>query len=467
MGILIFEAEKEAGLNDQITKARTISYLSPLTKYEFSPEIMETCVKAAAEKYDINIDGLYPTQSILVSTVWNLNDDVFDKHETWMARSTPVHKPTNNNHVESEIVGHMTGSWAIDAEGNLIDDDIPADQLPDIFHILNAAVIYTAFSEPEMMARAKKLVEEIELGKKFVSMEAYFRGFDYAIVDPKGVMQIVQRNSTTAFLTKHLRAYGGEGKYEGYKIGRLLRNITFTGKGYVDKPANPASIIFDKNTTFNFISKAFIKELKSTSGVCINQTLNNTEQKTMDLEAKVTELTTANTALTQEISTVKAERDTLKAQIDELNTAKSSLETKITELTTANDGLKTEVDTFKKNEIKARRSATLVAGGFTAEEAEKKVNLFAELNDEQFKAISDELVEAKKNSKKPEEKPEEKPEKNKSELENVKPEEVIVPPQIDETTAKTRESLSKLFEDVIASTKGKRTSKKKTETQNA
>jgi hypothetical protein len=44
-------------------------------------------------------------------------------------------------------------------------------------------------------------------------------------------------------LTKHLRAYGGTGEYENYKVGRSLRGISFSGKGLVNKPANPRSII--------------------------------------------------------------------------------------------------------------------------------------------------------------------------------------------------------------------------------
>ena len=58
------------------------------------------------------------------------------------------------------------------------------------------------------------------------------------------------------FLHKHLRAYGGKGGYEDHKIGRLLRNIVFSGKGFVNKPANPDSVIFDKNqlTEFNNVS---------------------------------------------------------------------------------------------------------------------------------------------------------------------------------------------------------------------
>ena len=74
------------------------------------------------------------------------------------------------------------------------------------------------------------------------------------------ITHIVPRNNETAFLTRHLRAYGGEGSYQEHQIGRLLRNITFSGKGFVNRPANPESIIFDKNKVFEFNSASISSE---------------------------------------------------------------------------------------------------------------------------------------------------------------------------------------------------------------
>merc|ERR1711959_822172 len=44
--------------------------------------------------------------------------------------------------------------------------------------------------------------------------------------------------------------YGGSGKYEGYTVGRLLRNIAFSGKGLVSNPANPRSVILNDVNPF-------------------------------------------------------------------------------------------------------------------------------------------------------------------------------------------------------------------------
>ncbi|MFX9552086.1 hypothetical protein ABTO49_21095, partial [Acinetobacter baumannii] len=87
------------------------------------------------------------------------------------------------------------------------------------------------------------LLAEIAEGKWFVSMECLFKGFDYALEAADGTTRVVARNETTAFLSKYLRCYGGSGTHGDSRIGRLMRNIVFSGKGLVRTPANPESVI--------------------------------------------------------------------------------------------------------------------------------------------------------------------------------------------------------------------------------
>ena len=63
-------------------------------------------------KADANPDqiDLFYIKSVLVSTGWNKNDDVFDAAETWAARNTPEDKQFNFMHNENDIIGHITGS---------------------------------------------------------------------------------------------------------------------------------------------------------------------------------------------------------------------------------------------------------------------------------------------------------------------------------------------------------------------
>lgn len=249
--MIIYSQETDDGLSQQLATS-TMSYASlasPCSVNNLSSFNNKISNKVLSSYND---QDLYYVQSILVSSSWNKNDDIFDKNEVWKAKSTPEDKPTNLEHNENLIIGHIISNWAIDDDGQVIPEEIMENELPDKYHIVTGSVIYRAFSDQELKARAEKLISEIENGTKYVSMECYFNGFDYGLIDTtNGQYKILLRNNETAYLTKHLRAYGGKGEHENYKIGRVLRSITFSGKGFVDKPANPDSIIFNKNSFFN------------------------------------------------------------------------------------------------------------------------------------------------------------------------------------------------------------------------
>ena len=169
--------------------------------------------------------------------------------ETWVARKTPEDKPFNYMHDEMDIIGHITANRVVDFEGEAIDESIETP--PKDFNIITDAVIYKSWSDVEQRERINTLVEEIKEGKWYVSMECLFPNFDYALIDSEGQTKLIERSEASAFLTKHLRAYGGSGLYEDYKVGRLLRNISFSGKGLVSKPANPRSVILEGNKSFD------------------------------------------------------------------------------------------------------------------------------------------------------------------------------------------------------------------------
>ena len=119
--------------------------------------------------------------------------------------------------------------------------------VPGFFHLLNSSVIYKSWTDKDTNDSVMSLIAKIEANEKYVSMECMFKGFDYAVITPEGENRIVARTEESAFLTKHLRAYGGNGEFEGHRVGRLMRRMTFSGKGYVDTPANPQSVILARN----------------------------------------------------------------------------------------------------------------------------------------------------------------------------------------------------------------------------
>ena len=95
-------------------------------------------------------------------------------------------------HNEKDIIGHITGNYAVDLDGNGIDDD--TEDIPSNFNIITNAVVYTSWSDVELRERIQKIIAEIQDGDKwFVSMECLFPNFDYALMNSKGESKIVKR----------------------------------------------------------------------------------------------------------------------------------------------------------------------------------------------------------------------------------------------------------------------------------
>jgi len=437
--ITVYAAEKEAGLEHKIRSQSSIAFTAPVASHDpmWSDEAKATASQALIDELtEANVDDpdVHHVFSILVSTVWNKNDDVFDKDEVWAARNTPRFKPTNIEHDEKQIVGGITSSWPINADLSLMTEETEAAandepvELPDLYHLLVASVIYKQWQDPELQARATELIQAIDDGNKFVSMECIFHGFDFGVVAPDGQNHILARSEDTAFLSQHLRAYGGTGTFQGHKIGRVLRNITFSGKGFVDKPANPDSIIFDRNHIFSFanVSKdesLFLNENGVNTDTEDNSFECNTNKESMmsDQNDQIKELKETLATLTEEnkelnnklaaanVSQFEDKIVALEADVVELTEAKTDLEGKLTEANTTVEGLKSDLSTtatelneiqanfekMRKEEKKKKRHASLVEAGLSADEADAKLEAFESLNDEQFDAIVQTVSELK------------------------------------------------------------------------
>lgn len=194
--------------------------------------------------------GMTLINSILVSTNWNKNDDVFTPEDTWLARRTPYLTPANLNHqgregTDNNIIGVVASCSPVDDKYKFL--DVPQEnELPSNFHILVGIYIWSAYFPNTM----ETLSSKIDKGEMFVSMEAFFDDFGYALrASPESNVILMPRNEITSWLSSYLRCYGGKGKViiDGveYQIGRWLKNITFSGVGFVENPANPQSIIFE------------------------------------------------------------------------------------------------------------------------------------------------------------------------------------------------------------------------------
>lgn len=311
MTIKIFSAEREAGLEELIRANASIALLADAAiaePFEVSEKAKSYFLATAENKGQID---LHYIKTVMVSTGWNKNDDVFDPAEMWNARHSPEDKPFNFEHNQADIIGHITGSQAVDVDLKPIPETTPVAELPSPYHILTTAVLYKIWEDPERQARMDRLTAEISRGGWFVSMEALFHGFDYSIKTDQG-RRVVARNEKTAFLTKHLRAYGGNGTYEGAQIGRVLRKIVFSGKGLVKKPANPDSVILETTNASGY-------ELPREESLTMNEEIKTAEAELAAANQRAAKLEGELAASAAELNALKAaqRQSALKANANE------------------------------------------------------------------------------------------------------------------------------------------------------
>lgn len=401
----IYKNEIKDGLGEKVQASAMISFAStPVIVTDKGDEIRSYAstdlMKNIGEQKD-----LAPIQSILVSTGWNANRDVFTPLEAWAARHTPVNKQVNFGHTDA-IVGHMVASFVTDFNGNTISDDISFEDLPEDFDIIAAAVLYTKHPNEELRKAVAEILPKIANGEAHVSMECFFNDFDYGLMDAAGEKMIVTRNEDTAWLTKHLSQFGGQGEYNGYTLGRVIKNLTFSGKGIVDNPANKRSIIFSEMKSF---STTNVKN--DTEFICVSETkkeTNMSEKETVSKEdydkvvAELDKIRQGEVAQLQEkigtydetIAKLQEQVESLEDQVAEATEAsqkfegeakasKESLDAKISELESAHK----ELDQIKAESLKVTRIGKLITAGVTEEAAATVVEKWAAASDEQFSDI--------------------------------------------------------------------------------
>ncbi len=411
MKINIYQQEISDGIADDISNnsiycqsiAKTSTVTSPDLKSLADEELEKIGLSSAGNKAQFD---LYNLESVLVSTGWNKNDDVFDREELWLARETPEDKPFNFMHNEKDIIGHITGNRVVDKSGA---DIYFKDDLPEDFDILTTAVIYKEWSDLEQRSRMSKIISEIEEGKWFVSMECLFPAFDYAMISPDGQKSILERNEASAFLTKHLRAYGGEGKYNNYRVGRMLRNLSFSGKGLVSNPANPESLILS-NEPFSesksiILTTSSIKESYDMSTELENQV--------SILKKELSEAKIANEALKEKV--IAEQKAEFESQISNLESSLAEKQEEIAKAAELSNELKSSVEgleeslakkaielkdkeeammekdkklaMMKKKEAMMKRKAQLEEAGLNEESAAATMEDFADVDDETFDKV--------------------------------------------------------------------------------
>lgn len=155
----VYQQEILDGLSEQVKAQASIAYCAPAVivnniESDATWNISRSNIDKIKASSNPNQIDLYYLKSVLVSTGWNKNDDVFDVEQTWAAKNTPEDKQFNFMHNENDIIGHITGSYVIDRDGNKIlseETQVP----PKEFDIITEAVLYNSWTNQENRERMK------------------------------------------------------------------------------------------------------------------------------------------------------------------------------------------------------------------------------------------------------------------------------------------------------------------------
>jgi hypothetical protein len=355
--MIIYSSEKECGISDLMLSTSSTHPILGINSVDLKIQ-EDTLLKIAkAFEYQDNID-LYPVFDITVSTGLNKNDEYFDKNEILKALGSSINKPFNIGHNPVRIIGHIFGEKIIDNDCNILDSN---GELPDQCHILTGSVIYTQKSRgAELEVEMANMIAQIQAGEWFVSVETLFPRFDYFLTNDSET-KIIERNAQTAFLSKYLRVYGGEGVYKNYRIGRKLLDIVFSGKGLVYRPANPNSIILNSNSINgeNIMAEEVKRDFEGEIA---------TLQK--EVEKLNADLTVSNEKHTETNKALEVSQNEVKRLTEELTVSANTLKETLTALDTEKNK-NTELALQMK---RANRISALINGGVEKSQAEELVN---------------------------------------------------------------------------------------------
>jgi len=182
------------------------------------------------------------------------------------------------------------------------------------------------------------------------------------------------------------------------------KNIAFSGKGLVAKPANPRSVIINKNSSKAFVLDDNSRSLNigdfTMSDVSVLEkriaelktALASTEQENKEIKAKIEEAKDKEFA--SQVEAFEASIEEKQGTIAELEESVKSTQARVAELEDALKASKTEIaaamknmDEMKKKEKMEKRKAALTEAGLDEEETEATLASLEALEDDAFDSV--------------------------------------------------------------------------------
>ncbi len=185
--------------------------------------------------------------AVLVSSGMNLNGAVFLPSELIQARDTMIRKPLDVEHLEGYVVGHIYGRTFMKQDGTIVS---PTSLLVEEGTNVDSLDLDIAVTMALYKYRFPEIAEDVEEGKYKVSMECYYSDFDIKIGDiiisqTEASKLGIDFTGKDSVVGKNIKVTEGNKDLGTAQIGRVFRNIMFSGCGLVENPAEIRADIFE------------------------------------------------------------------------------------------------------------------------------------------------------------------------------------------------------------------------------
>lgn len=176
-------------------------------------------------------------KAIYLTSGANLNSTYFDKNELVKSINTVANKAMDIEHEEQGIVGHIYAASFFKANSAEKIEPDKVEQCDESVDVVIAGVVYKD--------RFPELASEIAKGEWFVSMETYYESFDIMVGE-----MLFDYNTATSFgivdlVGKDVTLKKAEEIIAIGTVNKVVKNLHFSGGGFVKEPANPTSVVFD------------------------------------------------------------------------------------------------------------------------------------------------------------------------------------------------------------------------------
>lgn len=230
-------------MSQEKTKLFKESICTRLTK-EMASKLSDQASMALKlpEDKDKQMDLQY-MNAIFVSSGMNKNGAVFLGSELIKARNTIEVKAIDVEHDERSIIGHISKAAFLTRTGDHFDAEAAANTMSP--EEMDGLELDVGISGVIYKARFPEIAQEIADGNWMVSMECFYRDYDIKVGDMIIPRDMAENLGYDRYVGHVVQVRYGGVERGFHLVGRVLRDIIFSGVGIVKDPANERSIIME------------------------------------------------------------------------------------------------------------------------------------------------------------------------------------------------------------------------------